>query len=123
MGFAITLKGRKRSVPPLGSVGDILRGDTRWIRGFGWCSRKHLFDLVIEPVSDPTVEQIRFVQKKRPGLGNYLAIREALCSGHFGEGPLTKREAGLVGSEYISVGLRFRLTQSSIWSWILTDEE
>ena len=110
-------------LPPLRSVADILRGDTRWIRGWGWCSRKHLFDLVIEPVPDPTVEQIRFVEKKRPGIGNYLAIRDALRSGHFGEGPLTRREADLVGREFTSIGLRFRLTQSPIWSRILTDEE
>lgn len=76
-----------------------------------------MIEIVAAPIAHPTAEQIQFVQRICPSLGNYLEIREKLITGNqFGEGPLfTSEEVEEREHAYRSVGIPYRLDFSKIW--------
>ena len=94
---------------------DILRGRVRRFPGSGWCDQGFV-EIQVEPVEDPTEEQLKFVQGERPYLGNLLQVRQALIAGGcFGYGPLLPEAAERATARLRDLRLPYSVQQSRIW--------
>jgi hypothetical protein len=116
MPYAVIGSSHEAKRFPLSRILDIFRGRVRWIQNAGWCAQD-LLEIIAEPLREPTVEQIQFVQSERPSLGNYLEIRSHLIEGgHFGLGPFfSKEEAERSERRFRAYKMPYRLARSPLW--------
>ena len=99
---------------PLCRWPDVLRGRVRWFSVLGWCDQE-LVDITVGSVAEPTEEQICFLQKVRPALGNGLQVRRVLLQGGFGFGSLLPEEAESIGARLQELGLPFSYAPCPVW--------
>jgi len=113
--YAVALAPKLASTLPATRWLDRLRGKVRWIEGSGWCDQGFL-EIMVGPVAAPTLEQIRFVQKERSHLGNFLEIRRALQSGQcIGFGTLLPAETKEKRAQLQALGFSYTVSVSKTW--------
>lgn len=115
MPYTVALAPKQASSLPATRWLDMVQGKVRWIEGSGWCDQGFV-EITVDSVASPTLDQIRFVQKERPYLGNFLKVRQAMQQGQYlGFGHLLPAEAREREAQLKALGFTCAVSASETW--------